>query len=475
MDELADAVMDLMREVVVKVVRLDGVADVHLPVRRVHQLVNALPRLGRDRHDGDAEALAQAFNVDAVAALLHLVHEVQRHDHRPLQLQQLHGQIEVALQIRGVDDVDDGVGRLPDDEIARDDLLHRIGRERVDPRQIDHRDGLAVDIRPALFLLYGHARPVADVLIAASQFVEQLSEQSLFYVANVISEEFNTLEKNIKYEDAKKPLAYLKYIIANIKRMNNDYDEAKCLFEEVLAENNLDHEHRLTCMECLGYLYYALDDNKKAVEYANRMMKECKKNDMYNRYIAKYIKAKNGEYDNNEVRLRELQKLYKDLKKTHYRTVTINTLYEIAQYDHSQQTLNKINLGLRKTGLSSYDRMRLISKKYTIMTSPELSQDLTPSDINDVQVVYYYSFMQMLTRMMEESHVILWGFYLNEKNYPELIKLMKYSSFVWEMKDNKDTINEYLDKIRNDVDFMNWIKGNLNDDYVMFLINERGL
>ena len=173
--------------------------------------------------------------------------------------------------------------------------------------------------------------------------------------------------------------------------------------------------------------------------------------------------------------MRELQKLYKDLKKTHYRTVTINTLYEIAQYDHSQQTLNKINLELRKTGLSSYDRMRLISKKYTIMTSPELSQDLTPSDINDVQVVYYYSFMQMLTRMMEESHVILWGFYLNEKNYPELIKLMKYSSFVWEMKDNKDTINEYLDKIRNDVDFMNWIKGNLNDDYVMFLINERGL
>ena len=316
---------------------------------------------------------------------------------------------------------------------------------------------------------------VIRYLRIASQFVEQLSEQSLFYVANVISEEFNTLEKNIKYEDAKKPLAYLKYIIANIKRMNNVYDEAKCLFEEVLAENNLDHEHRLTCMECLGYLYYALDDNKKAVEYANRMMKECKKNDMYNRYIAKYIKAKNGEYDNNEVRLRELQKLYKDLKKTHYRTVTINTLYEIAQYDHSQQTLNKINLELRKTGLSSYDRMRLISKKYTIMTSPELSQDLTPSDINDVQVVYYYSFMQMLTRMMEESHVILWGFYLNEKNYPELIKLMKYSSFVWEMKDNKDTINEYLDKIRNDVDFMNWIKGNLNDDYVMFLINERGL
>lgn len=316
---------------------------------------------------------------------------------------------------------------------------------------------------------------VIRYLRIASQFVGQLSDQSLFYVANVISEELYTLEKSIKYEEAKPPLAYLKYIIANIKRMNNDYDEAKCLFEEVLAENNLDYGNRLSCMECLGYLYYDLDDHDKAVEYANTMLKACKKNDLQNRYIAKYIKAKNSEYDNNDVRLKELQKLYRDLKKTPYRTVAVNTILEIAHYDHSQQTLNKINLELKKPDLSSYDRMRLISKKYSIMTSPELSEDLNRNDINDVQVVYYYSFMQMLTRMMEESHVILWNYYLKEKNYPELIKLMKYSSFVWEMKDKKEIIIEYLDRIRKDVDFMNWIKGNLNDDYVMFLINERGL
>ena len=210
---------------------------------------------------------------------------------------------------------------------------------------------------------------VIRYLRIAGQFVGQLSDQSLFYVANVISEELYMLEKSIKYEDAMKPLAYLKYIIANVKRMNNDYDEAKCLFEEVLAENNLDYEHRLTCMECLGYLYYALDENKKAVEYANTMLKECKKNDLQNRYIAKYIKAKNGEYDNNDVRLRELNKLYRDLKKTSYRSVTVNTIHEIAHYDRSQKTLNIINVELRKPGLTSYDRMRLVSKKYTIMTS----------------------------------------------------------------------------------------------------------
>ena len=316
---------------------------------------------------------------------------------------------------------------------------------------------------------------VIRYLNIASQFVRQLSDQSLFYVADVISEELFILEKSVKYDEARKPLAYLKYIIADIKRMNNDYDEAKRLFEELLNENNLKHDQRLTCMECLGYMYYSLGDRSKAVEYAELMLKECKKRDKNNIYIAKYIKAKNKDYETTDERIKVLNRLYTSLKKTNFRTVAVNTIMEIARYDYSQQTLNKINYELKQTGITSYDRMRLIAKKYTLMTSSKLAYNLQPSDIEAVLVVYYYSFMQMLTRMMEESHVILWGYYWDAKNYPELIKLMKYSSFVWEMKDKKDEISKYVEKIKLDTDFMNWIKGNLNDDYVTTLINERGL
>jgi hypothetical protein len=40
-----------------------------------------------------------------------LVHKIDRHDHRALQLQKLDRQIHVAFQIGGVHDVDDRVGR----------------------------------------------------------------------------------------------------------------------------------------------------------------------------------------------------------------------------------------------------------------------------------------------------------------------------------------------------------------------------
>ena len=108
-----------------------------------------------------------------VAVLLHLVHKVERYDHRPLQLQKLGGQIEVALNLGGVDDVDDGVGTLPHDEVPGNNLLHGVGGEGVDAGQIHHCDGLAFHLGPALLLLHCHARPVAHVLVGAGEGVEQ--------------------------------------------------------------------------------------------------------------------------------------------------------------------------------------------------------------------------------------------------------------------------------------------------------------
>ena len=80
----------------------------------VQQVGDAFPFGGGDRDDRDTQPLRELFDVDAVAAGAHLVHHIQRQDHRDVQLHQLQGQVEVALQVGGVDDVDDGVGMFLD-------------------------------------------------------------------------------------------------------------------------------------------------------------------------------------------------------------------------------------------------------------------------------------------------------------------------------------------------------------------------
>ena len=168
--------------------------------RAAHQLVQALALARADRHHRHAQPLLHGRQVDDVAVAAHLVHHVEGYHHRPPQLEQLKGQVEVAFKVGGVHDVDDHVGLLLDDEVAADDFLHRIGAEGIDARQI--HDGyvrilirhrlpvfvrapeaprqaqvgllavMMVQHRAGLFF-DRHAGPVAHVLAAAGELVEE--------------------------------------------------------------------------------------------------------------------------------------------------------------------------------------------------------------------------------------------------------------------------------------------------------------
>ena len=138
----------------------------------VQQVRDAFSLGSRDRNNRNAQRIGQLFDMDAVAAGTDLIHHVESQNHRDVQLHQLQSQIEVALQIGGVHNVDDGVRMLLHQKVTGDDLLRGVRRERVDARQIHQHSILVVLDRTFLFF-NRDAREVADVLIAAGQRIEQ--------------------------------------------------------------------------------------------------------------------------------------------------------------------------------------------------------------------------------------------------------------------------------------------------------------
>ena len=133
---------------------------------------DAVTLQGRDLHDLAAELLRQLADVDLVAALAHDVHHVHGHDHRDAQLGQLRGQVQVALEVRAVHDVEDGVRALVDQIVAGDDLFERVRAERVDAGKV-HDDNVVMLFQAAFLFLDRDARPVAHKLIGAGQRIEQ--------------------------------------------------------------------------------------------------------------------------------------------------------------------------------------------------------------------------------------------------------------------------------------------------------------
>ena len=140
--------------------------------RLIHQLGHALALGGGDGHHRDTQALRQLLHVDGAAVGAHLVHHVQRQHHGHPQLQQLQRQIQVALDIGGIHDVDDAVRLLVENVIPGDEFLLRVGAQGVNARQIHHR-AILMTAHLAGFLIHRHTGEIAHVLVGAGQGVEQ--------------------------------------------------------------------------------------------------------------------------------------------------------------------------------------------------------------------------------------------------------------------------------------------------------------
>ena len=148
---------------------LGGLGGLHSGLGGLH---NALALQGGDLHDPAAQLAAQLVHVDLVAVLADHVHHVDGDDNGDAQLGQLGGQVQVTLQVRTVDDVQDGVGALGDEVITGDHFLQGVGGQGVDTGQV-HDGHVIVLLQLALFLLHRNAGPVAHELVGAGQRVEQ--------------------------------------------------------------------------------------------------------------------------------------------------------------------------------------------------------------------------------------------------------------------------------------------------------------
>ena len=139
--------------------------------RGLHKLIHAAALERRGGNDRATELTGELVDVDLVAVLLDEVHHVESDDHRKSQFENLRGQIQVALQVGRVDQVDDDVRVAIEKIVASDDFLRRIRRERIDAGEVGNRDILVFGVL-AFLLFNSNARPVANVLVGSGQVVE---------------------------------------------------------------------------------------------------------------------------------------------------------------------------------------------------------------------------------------------------------------------------------------------------------------
>ena len=64
--------------------------------------------------------------------------------HGDAKLGELRGQVKVALKVRAVDDVQNGIGALADQVVSRYDFLQRVGGQRINARKVGDDDAVVL-------------------------------------------------------------------------------------------------------------------------------------------------------------------------------------------------------------------------------------------------------------------------------------------------------------------------------------------
>ena len=140
--------------------------------RVLHQLGNALVFGGGDWHHRNAEQLFHKVDTNGAVVVFHLIHHVQRQHHRHVEFHQLHGEVEVALDVSGIDNVDDSRRFLLENKVARHHLLAGVRRQRIYARQVGDQS-VGMTFYCAALSLYCHAGEISHVLVRAGELIEQ--------------------------------------------------------------------------------------------------------------------------------------------------------------------------------------------------------------------------------------------------------------------------------------------------------------
>ena len=103
----------------------------------MNQIVNAPIFAGGNRNYRNGENVGNGVQINIDIVLADFVHHVESQDHGDFQLHQLKGQVEISLQIGGIQDVDQYIGMLMQENIPGRDVVQCIGRKRVGAWEFD--------------------------------------------------------------------------------------------------------------------------------------------------------------------------------------------------------------------------------------------------------------------------------------------------------------------------------------------------
>ena len=138
----------------------------------MEQQIHASARLKRRGHHGHAEQCAQTIDVKMVATLFKLIIHIKGTHHALVHVDKLCGQIQITLQIMGVNDIDDNVGGAVNNIAPYIEFFRTVSRKRIRAWQVNKVEIVAFKVGMSLTGVHRHPAVVTHTGMGTAGIVE---------------------------------------------------------------------------------------------------------------------------------------------------------------------------------------------------------------------------------------------------------------------------------------------------------------
>ena len=137
------------------------------------QLFDTRSVLEGGRHERHAEEGGEGVELDVVATPLELIVHIQGADDTQVHIYELRRQVEIALDIGGIDDINDNIRVLVGQVLPHIQLFRRVAREGIGAGKIGEVESVPLHLRCGCSGINGDTRIVAHAGMSATGKVEE--------------------------------------------------------------------------------------------------------------------------------------------------------------------------------------------------------------------------------------------------------------------------------------------------------------
>jgi tetratricopeptide (TPR) repeat protein len=139
-------------------------------------------------------------------------------------------------------------------------------------------------------------------------------------------------------------------------------------------------------------------------------------------------------------------------RRKEYTTVANNVALELAKDGGDvTESLRWLEIVIRSTK-DGYNRTRAIIEKAALLSKNARITELSPSDRMLLGAAYAYSYGQRIGNLLDRCHQVLWRMLIRERLWAAVLRLFRYSSFVWRLRSVEEEETKYLNEL-DEVDF----------------------